>query len=78
MSYNITVNARRWKWIKDSISYEEVVAIATDMRKRVQLLTVIYARQDRKGADANGTLVPDESTNVTEGMHFTAIATGNA
>lgn len=74
MTTNITVNGRPTSVTGDTISYEELVALAYLRADYLYTVSVIYLRDDKKGRIP----VPGESVEVREGMVVNVADTSRA
>jgi len=75
----ITVNVVEHRFEGDTVSYEQVAALAG--KPDATELTMVYHGRvtiDGERFEKNGTLIPGESVKVYDGMHFVAVHTGRA
>lgn len=75
----VTVNGVEHQIEGDRLSYEQVAALAG--KPGASHLSMVYHGRvtiDGERYEKNGSLIPGESVKIHDGMHFSAVHTGNA
>lgn len=72
---NITVNGKAFEFLRDRISYNDIIHLAD--KPLGPVYTVTYSGKMGEHS-ANGILCPGETTSVLPTMHINVAVTGNA